>query len=145
MAIEQLSAENVERELASLPDWERDGDKIFCRFTFDDFVQAFGVGAFPIRLNACTVCPTFRVPDSTRPVRIRPTKGSAPRVVDGRSLQVEGHEEGFFLGGTLFDRVTPGMKISGALTGQYCSSGKNGTCRPIRPPETFVASIPADF
>jgi malonate-semialdehyde dehydrogenase (acetylating)/methylmalonate-semialdehyde dehydrogenase len=32
-------------------------------------------------------------------------------VVDGRGLAVEGHEEGFFLGGTLFDRVRPGMKI----------------------------------
>ncbi|MGD2130378.1 MAG: CoA-acylating methylmalonate-semialdehyde dehydrogenase [Lysobacterales bacterium] len=35
----------------------------------------------------------------------------AELVVDGRGLEVEGHEEGFFLGGTLFDRVTPQMKI----------------------------------
>jgi malonate-semialdehyde dehydrogenase (acetylating)/methylmalonate-semialdehyde dehydrogenase len=35
----------------------------------------------------------------------------AELVVDGRGLIVEGHEEGFFLGGTLFDRVTPDMKI----------------------------------
>jgi len=35
----------------------------------------------------------------------------AELVVDGRSLQVEGHPDGFFLGGTLFDRVTPEMKI----------------------------------
>jgi len=35
----------------------------------------------------------------------------ADLVVDGRSLKVPGHEDGFFLGGTLFDRVTPGMKI----------------------------------
>jgi malonate-semialdehyde dehydrogenase (acetylating)/methylmalonate-semialdehyde dehydrogenase len=35
----------------------------------------------------------------------------AELVVDGRGLVVEGHEEGFFLGGTLFDRVTPEMKI----------------------------------
>jgi len=35
----------------------------------------------------------------------------ADLVVDGRGLVVEGCEEGFFLGGTLFDRVTPGMKI----------------------------------
>ena len=32
-------------------------------------------------------------------------------VVDGRGLQVAGHEQGFFLGGTLFDRVTPAMRI----------------------------------
>jgi malonate-semialdehyde dehydrogenase (acetylating)/methylmalonate-semialdehyde dehydrogenase len=35
----------------------------------------------------------------------------AELVVDGRGLNVEGHEDGFFLGGTLFDRVTPEMKI----------------------------------
>jgi malonate-semialdehyde dehydrogenase (acetylating)/methylmalonate-semialdehyde dehydrogenase len=35
----------------------------------------------------------------------------AELVVDGRKLVVQGHEEGFFLGGTLFDRVTPDMKI----------------------------------
>jgi malonate-semialdehyde dehydrogenase (acetylating)/methylmalonate-semialdehyde dehydrogenase len=35
----------------------------------------------------------------------------AELVVDGRGLCVEGHENGFFLGGTLFDRVTPDMKI----------------------------------
>ena len=32
-------------------------------------------------------------------------------VVDGRGLSVVGHEEGYFLGGTLFDRVKPNMKI----------------------------------
>ena len=32
-------------------------------------------------------------------------------VVDGRGLSVDGHEEGYFLGGTLFDRVQPHMKI----------------------------------
>ena len=32
-------------------------------------------------------------------------------VVDGRSLQVPGHEDGFFLGPTLFDKVTPTMSI----------------------------------
>ena len=35
----------------------------------------------------------------------------AELVVDGRGLSVEGHESGFFLGGTLFDHVTPEMKI----------------------------------
>ena len=32
-------------------------------------------------------------------------------VVDGRGFRVAGFENGFFLGGTLFDRVTPAMKI----------------------------------
>ncbi|WP_174830320.1 CoA-acylating methylmalonate-semialdehyde dehydrogenase [Ruegeria sp. HKCCA4812] len=35
----------------------------------------------------------------------------ADLLVDGRDYTVEGHEEGYFLGGTLFDNVTPDMKI----------------------------------
>lgn len=35
----------------------------------------------------------------------------AQLLVDGRGLQVSGHEGGFFLGGTLFDHVQEGMKI----------------------------------
>src|SRR5476649_775090 len=35
----------------------------------------------------------------------------AKLVVDGRGLSVAGHEEGFFLGGSLFDHVTPEMRI----------------------------------
>ncbi|KIG10647.1 CoA-acylating methylmalonate-semialdehyde dehydrogenase [Caballeronia concitans] len=35
----------------------------------------------------------------------------AQLVVDGRGLKVPGHEDGFFTGGTLFDRVTPNMRI----------------------------------
>jgi len=32
-------------------------------------------------------------------------------VVDGRGHKVDGHEQGFFTGGTLFDHVKPGMTI----------------------------------
>jgi len=32
-------------------------------------------------------------------------------VVDGRSFRMQGYENGYFLGGTLFDHVTTGMKI----------------------------------
>jgi malonate-semialdehyde dehydrogenase (acetylating)/methylmalonate-semialdehyde dehydrogenase len=35
----------------------------------------------------------------------------ASLVVDGRNFKVPGHEEGFFTGGTLFDNVTPEMRI----------------------------------
>jgi malonate-semialdehyde dehydrogenase (acetylating)/methylmalonate-semialdehyde dehydrogenase len=35
----------------------------------------------------------------------------ADLVVDGRGLTIEGHENGFFLGGCLFDRVTTSMRI----------------------------------
>ncbi|MCK0206567.1 CoA-acylating methylmalonate-semialdehyde dehydrogenase [Starkeya koreensis] len=35
----------------------------------------------------------------------------AKLVVDGRDLKLQGYENGYFLGGTLFDEVTPQMKI----------------------------------
>ena len=38
-------------------------------------------------------------------------KEGASLVVDGRSLQVPGHADGFYLGATLFDRVEPQMRI----------------------------------
>jgi malonate-semialdehyde dehydrogenase (acetylating)/methylmalonate-semialdehyde dehydrogenase len=38
-------------------------------------------------------------------------KEGAALVVDGRGYRVPGHEKGFFTGGTLFDRVTPAMRI----------------------------------
>ncbi|MET0332857.1 MAG: CoA-acylating methylmalonate-semialdehyde dehydrogenase [Rhizobacter sp.] len=38
-------------------------------------------------------------------------KEGAQLVVDGRGHKVAGHEQGFWMGGTLFDHVTPQMKI----------------------------------
>jgi malonate-semialdehyde dehydrogenase (acetylating)/methylmalonate-semialdehyde dehydrogenase len=38
-------------------------------------------------------------------------KEGASAVVDGRGLKIAGHEEGFFLGTTLFDHVKPEMSI----------------------------------
>lgn len=38
-------------------------------------------------------------------------RAGAKLLVDGRGLQVAGHEQGFFLGGSLFDHVTSDMKI----------------------------------
>lgn len=38
-------------------------------------------------------------------------KEGADLLVDGRNFTVEGHESGFFLGGSLFDNVTPDMTI----------------------------------
>ncbi|MBP0623978.1 aldehyde dehydrogenase family protein [Cupriavidus sp. LEh25] len=35
----------------------------------------------------------------------------ASLLLDGRGLRVEGHEPGFFTGATLFDHVTPEMRI----------------------------------
>src|SRR5438105_1900609 len=38
-------------------------------------------------------------------------KSGAKLLVDGRGLTIPGREKGFFLGGSLFDRVTPEMRI----------------------------------
>lgn len=38
-------------------------------------------------------------------------EAGADLVVDGRSLKIEGHEDGYFIGGCLFDRVTTDMSI----------------------------------
>jgi malonate-semialdehyde dehydrogenase (acetylating)/methylmalonate-semialdehyde dehydrogenase len=38
-------------------------------------------------------------------------KDGAKLIVDGRGLRLQGYEKGFFLGPSLFDRVTPDMKI----------------------------------
>ena len=35
----------------------------------------------------------------------------AKLVVDGRGLKIQGYENGFFVGPTLFDKVTPEMEI----------------------------------
>ncbi len=35
----------------------------------------------------------------------------AKLVVDGRGFRMQGYEDGFFIGGSLFDRVTPDMRI----------------------------------
>lgn len=45
-------------------------------------------------------------------VNIGATEG-AELVVDGRGLVPEEHRAGFFIGGTLFDRVRPGMRLHG--------------------------------
>jgi malonate-semialdehyde dehydrogenase (acetylating)/methylmalonate-semialdehyde dehydrogenase len=38
-------------------------------------------------------------------------QAGAKLLVDGRGLKVPGHDKGFFMGGSLFDHVTPDMKI----------------------------------
>jgi malonate-semialdehyde dehydrogenase (acetylating)/methylmalonate-semialdehyde dehydrogenase len=45
-----------------------------------------------------------------RYVELGITEG-ATAVVDGRDLKLPGHERGFFTGGTLFDHVTPAMRL----------------------------------
>ncbi|SIO49150.1 hypothetical protein SAMN05444172_2384 [Burkholderia sp. GAS332] len=61
---------------------------------------------------------------------------SARLVIDGRGFKVPCHEEGIFTGGTLFDHVTPEMRI---YTGRdFCANA----CR--RPFEGFFQSSAAD-
>ncbi len=50
MAIERLSVEKVQQELAALSGWEQEGDRIHRRFLFEDFNQAFG---FMTRVALC--------------------------------------------------------------------------------------------
>jgi malonate-semialdehyde dehydrogenase (acetylating) / methylmalonate-semialdehyde dehydrogenase len=38
-------------------------------------------------------------------------KEGAELVVDGRGLKLQGYENGYFMGGCMFDRVTPDMRI----------------------------------
>jgi malonate-semialdehyde dehydrogenase (acetylating)/methylmalonate-semialdehyde dehydrogenase len=38
-------------------------------------------------------------------------KEGAKLVVDGRGFKLQGYENGFYIGGSLFDRVTPSMRI----------------------------------
>ena len=38
-------------------------------------------------------------------------KEGAELLVDGRDLSLQGYERGFFIGGSLFDKVTPDMSI----------------------------------
>ena len=38
-------------------------------------------------------------------------KEGATLAVDGRGFKMQGYEDGYFIGGTLFDNVTPDMKI----------------------------------
>ena len=38
-------------------------------------------------------------------------KEGAELVVDGRDVRLQGYEDGFFLGGSLFDQVRPEMRI----------------------------------
>lgn len=42
---------------------------------------------------------------------IRGVAEDARLLIDGRGLKVPGHENGFFIGGSLFDHVTPEMSI----------------------------------
>jgi len=80
-------------------------------------------------------------------------KAGAKVVVDGRDVQVEGHEGGYYLGPCLFDQVKPGMSIYRDETTCRCryrspiipsvagSDRSSATCTPMAP--TRCASTPS--
>ena len=62
----------------------------------------------------------------------------AELVVDGRGFTLQGHEEGFFIGPTLFDHVKPSMKtyqeeIFGPVLQMVRAEGLRGSGRAFRP------------
>ncbi len=84
----------------------------------DALVQKIASQIHELKIGAGTSCGLDMGPLVTAAARDK-VKGyidagvaqGASLVVDGRDLVVAGHENGFFLGGTLFDRVTPEMSI----------------------------------
>ena len=88
----------------------------------DDVADAF-VEKISVQINEMKVGPGIDAGNVMGPLVTRPhfekVKGyvdlgveeGAELVIDGRGLRIEGHENGYFLGACLFDRVTPGMKI----------------------------------
>ena len=42
MTIQKLSPADVEQELAKLPEWALDQQKLFRHFVFENFIEAFG-------------------------------------------------------------------------------------------------------
>jgi malonate-semialdehyde dehydrogenase (acetylating)/methylmalonate-semialdehyde dehydrogenase len=71
-----------------------------------------------LKIGAGTQCGLDMGPLVTRAARDRVVgyidagvTAGAELVVDGRGCKVPGHEQGFFVGGTLFDRVKPDMTI----------------------------------
>ena len=88
---------------------EETGDTLVAKLK--DELQHLRVGAGCDNTNNMGPLVTASARDRVRGYIDHGVEEGAELVVDGRGLQVEGHEDGFFLGGTLFDRVTPEMKI----------------------------------
>ena len=42
MTIEKLDAQRVQQKLAELPNWELRDEKLYRKFSFENFVEAFG-------------------------------------------------------------------------------------------------------
>jgi malonate-semialdehyde dehydrogenase (acetylating) / methylmalonate-semialdehyde dehydrogenase len=84
----------------------------------DPLVERLAARARRITVGPGTAAGVEMGPVITRAARMRITgcidggvEQGATLVVDGRNAQVAGHADGFFIGPTLFDRVTPDMAI----------------------------------
>ena len=93
----------------AVPVGERTATELVARLA--ERVRALRIG--PSRAGGSDMGPLVTAAHRERVMRYVDTgvAEGAELVVDGRELRVDGHEEGFFLGGCLFDRVTPAMRI----------------------------------
>ncbi len=85
------------------------GDELVRRLT--PRIEALKIGPYT---DAAAEMGPLVTPDHNRKVRSYVDLGveeGAELVVDGRGVKVAGHDEGAFLGGCLFDKVTPDMRI----------------------------------
>ena len=86
--------------------------------TGDEFVKHLAPRVQALKVGPYTDAGTEMGPVITREAKER-IKGyiddgvaaGAELVVDGRGLSLQGYENGFFVGGTLIDRVTPNMSV----------------------------------
>ena len=74
-------------------------------------IEALKVGPYTDRSNEMGPLVTAQHLQRVRDYIEIGVKEGAELVVDGRGLKVPGFENGFFIGGTLFDHVRPGMRI----------------------------------
>ena len=86
--------------------------------TADDLIERLKPRVESLKIGACDTGGVEMGPLVTREHRDK-VRGyvdtgvgeGATLVVDGRGATVEGHEDGFFIGGCIFDHVTPDMRI----------------------------------
>lgn len=74
-------------------------------------VKALHIGSGLDKVNEMGPIVTGAARDRIRQLIDKGIEEGAELVVDGRGFAAKGHENGFFLGGTLFDRVTTEMTI----------------------------------
>lgn len=86
--------------------------------TANRLIEALAPKVRALKVGPATDPQTEMGPLITREAKDRITKiigkgnsEGAELVVDGRNIALQGYEDGYFLGGTLFDRVTPDMTI----------------------------------